>query len=186
MITSDLIQRRLERFWGYGNLEAPVWFVGMEEGLGKNRSATDLEARLRATDGKATVDMRRDMMQVPDHIRFFRNGAPVQSSWKYPIALYLYLKNKKKPTKQEIQEHQAFIIGDSELKNNVALELMPLPVHKTNEDAWIYNKYRISGLESRKKYLDTYKPGRVKELTRMINNYSPKLVIFYSCSSYGT
>ncbi len=180
MITPDLIKRRLKTFWGYGSLDAPVWFVGMEEGLGKNRSAADLEARFLAADGKATVDMRRDMAQVPDHIRFFREGAPVQASWKFPIALYLYLKNKKEPTKQEIQNYQAFELGNSELKNDVALELMPLPSHRANEYTWLYANYGISGLGSRKEYLNTYKPRRIKELNHLIKIHSPRLVIFYS------
>ncbi len=180
MITPDLIKRRLKNFWGYGSLDAPVWFVGMEEGLGKNRSAADLEARFLAADGKATVDMRRDMTRVSDHIRFFRKGAPVQHSWKFPIALYLYLKNKKEPTKQEIQNYQAFELGNSELKNEAALELMPLPAHKANEDAWLYANYGIPGLGSRKEYLDAYKPKRIKELNCLIRNYSPRLIIFYS------
>ena len=28
---ADLIRRRIDTFWGYGSIGAPVWFVGMEE-----------------------------------------------------------------------------------------------------------------------------------------------------------
>lgn len=182
MITANIIQKRLELFWGYGNFEAPVWFVGMEEGLGKNTSVKELEARFVAADGKMTVDMRRDMAQVPDHIRFFKESAPVQASWKYPIALYLYLKNRKEPSKQDIRDYQMYMLGDSELKNDAAIELMPLPSHKANEDTWIYDKYGIFGLGSRSEYLNAYKPKRVRELANLIEIHSPKLVIFYSKS----
>ncbi len=161
-------------------MEAPVWFVGMEEGLGKNTNIGELEARFLAADGRVTVDMRRDMMLVPDHIRFFKDSAPIQASWKYPIALYLYLKNQKEPSPEEIRYYQAHKLGDSELKSDVAIELMPLPSHKASEDTWLYANYGIPGLGSRKKYLDTYKPKRTKELNRLIKTYFPRLVVFYS------
>lgn len=180
MITSDLIQRRLDRFWGYGSFEAPVWFVGMEEGLGKGREANELEARLLAADGKAMIDMRRDMVLVPDHSRFFRDSAPIQASWKYPIALYLYLKSQKEPSSGEIRDYQAHRLGDSELKSDATIELMPLPSHKANEDTWLYANYAIPGLGSRKEYLNTYKPKRTRELSRLIKIHSPRLVVFYS------
>jgi hypothetical protein len=27
-----LIRERIKSFWGYGNLNSPYWFIGMEEG----------------------------------------------------------------------------------------------------------------------------------------------------------
>lgn len=60
-----LTENRLKNFWGYGNLDATTWFIGMEEGLGKG--APYLMERFLAADGKATVDMRHDMQAVEDH-----------------------------------------------------------------------------------------------------------------------
>src|SRR5215813_13065504 len=65
-IPEDYIRWRLENFWGYGSLDAPVWFVGMEEGL-SNGGEDYLPARFAATNGKALVDIRRDMINVKDH-----------------------------------------------------------------------------------------------------------------------
>ena len=42
MITQKLIKRRIENFWGYGSFEAPVWFVGMEEGRDPKANEDDL------------------------------------------------------------------------------------------------------------------------------------------------
>lgn len=44
----------------------------------------------------------------------------------------------------------------------------------------LYKKYGVSGLDSRKEYLATYKHGRVQELKRLIQLHAPKFVIFYS------
>jgi hypothetical protein len=180
MLTSNLIQNRIKNFWGYGSLDAPVWYVGMEEGLGPTTDTEELDIRFKAADGKTTVDMRKDMSHLVGHMKWFHKDSPIQATWKYPIALYLYLKNHKIPSQQEIREHQGLILGDKIKKESTTIELMPLPSQKAHESTWLYKKYGVSGLNSRKEYLDTYKSKRVKELKNLIEKRSPKLVIFYS------
>ncbi|MDP2655090.1 MAG: hypothetical protein Q8P17_00820 [bacterium] len=181
-LTADLIRRRIENFWGYGNLEAPVWFVGMEEGLNPTTDVAELEMRFRVADGKATVDMRHDMSALANHMRWFRPGARIQPTWKYPIALHLYLKNGKIPDKEEIRDHQARVLGDSVLKESTTIELMPLPSQKAHESTWLYAKYNVQGLSSREEYISTFMEARVRKLKDMLVRYKPKLVIFYSVS----
>lgn len=180
MITPDLIQRRINNFWGYGSLEAPVWFVGMEEGLGPTVDTEELEVRFRSADEKTTIDMRRDMGHLVGHMKWFRKNSPIQATWKYPIALYLYLKNHKIPTQQEIREHQGLVLGDTLKKESSTIELMPLPSQKAHQSTWLYEKYGILGLSSRKEYLATCKPKRVQELKNLVRKYSPELIIFFS------
>lgn len=181
-LTADLIQRRIDNFWGYGSLDAPVWFVGMEEGLNPTIDVAELGMRFRSADGKATVDMRRDMSALVSHMRWFCPGAPIQSTWKYPIALHLFLKNGKIPDKEEIRDHQARVLSDSVLKETSTVELMPLPSQKAHESTWLYAKYGVLDLASREEYLTTFKEERVKKLKGLLARYKPKIVIFYSVS----
>ncbi|OHA22122.1 MAG: hypothetical protein A3H57_04885 [Candidatus Taylorbacteria bacterium RIFCSPLOWO2_02_FULL_43_11] len=176
----DVIRRRIEHFWGYGSLNATVWFVGMEEGLGPTTDTQELETRFRAADGKTTIDMRRDMSHLVGHMKWFRSGAPIQPTWKHPIALYLYLKNHRIPTSEEIREHQGLILGDSILKESSTIELMPLPSQKAHESTWLYASYPVLGLRTRKEYLRTYKPARILGLKQLIAEHTPKLIIFFS------
>ena len=60
MITGELVGRRIANFWGYGSFGSPVWFVGMEEGLGPER---EIEERFRAAAEKATIVFRCDRRQ---------------------------------------------------------------------------------------------------------------------------
>lgn len=113
-------------------------------------------------------------------MKWFREDSPIQPTWKYPIALYLYLKNHKIPSQKDIREHQGSILGDSVRKESTTIELMPLPSQRANEPAWLYKKYGVLGLGSRKEYLAAYKPRRVQELRNLVQTHSPKLVIFYS------
>ena len=43
MITKELIENRINHFFGYGNIESDIWFIGMEEGFDGNLS--DLKIR---------------------------------------------------------------------------------------------------------------------------------------------
>lgn len=180
MLTPDLIKNRIKKFWGYGSLESPVWYVGMEEGLNPTIDTKELDIRFKSADGMATVDMRKDMAHLAGHMKWFNKDSPIQPTWKYPIALYLYLKNHRIPTKEEIREHQGLVLGDKQKKESTTIELMPLPSQKTSESTWLYKNYGVPGLNSREEYLNTYRPKRVQELKHLIEKYSPKLVIFYS------
>ncbi len=181
-LTADLIRRRIENFWGYGSLEAPVWLVGMEEGLNPTTDVTELEMRFRVADGKATVDMRHDMRALANHMRWFRPGARIQPTWKYPIALHLFLQNGKIPSKEDIRDHQARVLSDSVLKESTTIELMPLPSQKAHESTWLYAKYGVPGLASREEYMTSFKEARVRKLRDLLARYKPKIVIFYSVS----
>ncbi len=174
------ILSRIENFWGYGNLESQVWFVGMEEGLEAEATLTHLAERFRVADGQSSVDMRGEMNNVYGHMRWFRPGAPIQQTWKYPIALYLYLKNGCAPTKEEIRTYQVLRLGDYQSRETVTIELMPLPSNKANESAWLYGDLGISHLSNRAEYLATYKPKRVRKLQGLLQRYHPQLVIFSS------
>jgi len=180
MLTKELIENRIKNFWGYGSLDAPVWFVGMEEGLADTKGL-ELEDRFIATDGMATVDIRKGMKNLPTHMKFFSGtNSPIQSTWKYPIWLFLYIATGKKPTKEEIRDYQVYNLGDIELRETACIELMPLPSRKASEETWLYSGYGIDGLESRAEYLKKYKPQRVRELKRLIEEHKPKIIIFYS------
>jgi hypothetical protein len=175
-----LIQKRIKNFWGYGSLDAPTWFVGMEEGLESDATLPHLAERFQVADGKPTTDMRRGMENVYGHNRWFKANAAIQPTWKYPIALYLYLKLGRTPTKEEIRDHQAFVLGDSDAKETMTVELMPLPSNKAHERTWLYGTFGIPGLSTRAEYLATYKPERVRKLHELVRTHQPKLVIFYS------
>ncbi|MBV9862063.1 MAG: hypothetical protein JO267_07930 [Alphaproteobacteria bacterium] len=181
MIHIDHVRWRLENFWGYGSLEAPVWFIGMEEGL-SNGGEQFLTARFAATYTKVTADIRRDMSEVKDHMIWFepQNAEPpyrIQTTIKYPIALYLYLRDGAEPTKRAISIFQGEQFGGAE---TCALELMPLPSNNTHATAWLYGDYASLKLGTRAQYLKAFKQVRVEKLRELVSHYRPKLLIFYS------
>ena len=183
----DLILRRIGKFFGYGSLKAPVWIVGMEEGF--TGHLEELEMRFKSADGKITIDTKDDMLNVKDHVRFHQDGAPIQPYFKFPICLYLALtienfnKLPKEELREKIREYQ--INKLSRMKEDTAsLELMPLPVNKINEKEWskLYSQFGILELQTKKIYLEKFKPDRERKLKELINEHKPSLVIFNSGS----
>lgn len=175
-----LVQKRIQTFWGYGSLDAPVWFVGMEEGVHHKETAEEFTERFKATAGKATVDIRKDMRAVPNHTQWFIPHPKIQPTWKYLIALFLYLQSGTKPTTEEIRTYQEKRLGDTMLKETALLELMPLPASSLKKKAWLYATLGIPELTTRDVYLAQYKQERVNKLQLLIQKHQPNIVVFYS------
>ncbi len=67
---------RIVNFQGYGSLSAPVWFIGIEEGLGK-MSEDNAKKNLRARGNFETVMDLRDA-----HLRLREGGQPIDIETK--------------------------------------------------------------------------------------------------------
>ena len=183
-IPPELIERRLKNFWGYGSLKAPVWFVGMEEGL-SGKGLNELKPRFEATDGKQMVDIRDDMHSVSGHIKWYNPRKPeIQKTLQYPIALLLFLQ-KKIPydnvdvsrRKKAIRKYQRHYFGDVHNSMSASLDLLPLPAPNTRQSDWPYDRYGIEGLDDREIYEITHIPRRIKELNKLVASHKPELVI---------
>lgn len=178
-----LIDARIKNFWGYGDFSAEAWLIGMEEGLERDATSEHLAERFRAAHGRPAIDMRDEaMMGVYGHARWFTDGAPMQPTWRYPIALYLYLRHSKEPTKEDIRKHQIEKLGNAQAGETMTVEFMPLPSTGAKEDHWRYGSLGISGLSSRAEYLKRFTPERTRKLHDLIRLHQPKLAIFSSLS----
>jgi len=172
-----LIQERIKNFFGYGNLDSDVWFVGMEEGF--DGSMDLLYQRFKTTSNKVVCDIVEDMRTSPDHLRWFEGNAPTQKTYRPLIFIQLYLKTGTEPTLEEIRQFQINSFG-RKIADHTVLELMPLPSKSIKESDWLYGDFNIEGLASRREYLKTYKSERVEGLQKLIQKHRPKLVLFYS------
>lgn len=172
-----LIKERIQNFWGYGNLGGSVWFVGMEEGC--DGSIQKLIERFKETSNGEVFDIYDDMRSSADHMKWFEEAAPTQSTYRKLIYLLLYLQNHKEPTIEDIREYQINHFGRKK-NDHAVLELMPLPCRSISPKDWVYETAGVKGLSSRKEYLEVYKPKRIERLGELIKKHKPKFVIFYS------
>ena len=108
----------------------------------------------------------------------FQPGAPLQSTWKGLIRIYLAAQDKRASTVEDVRHTQIQDWGRL-VSNNCMLELLPLPSPGT--DQWYYDKWSgIPFLRNRKSYMAATTILRAAGLRKMILEHHPKVVVFYS------
>lgn len=155
---------KLLGFIGYGNLDAPVWFIGMEErGHGEERL-------LRRLKFERVEDLARAhcILGIPKH-----HYPPIklQPTWRTMCEIMLRLANIK-PTQDNLRWHQAEQLGRVD-SDTFLTELLPIPA--PNRRDWEF----ASLFGERKEYEEKAQPRRIKMLHRLISAYNPSLVICY-------
>lgn len=178
MITKELIEKRINNFWGYWNLKSDIWFIWMEEWF--NGDLIDLEKRFKKTYEKDVVDIQDDMTEVIDHIKWFLPKSNIQKTRGKLILILLRLKWEKIEN-YEIKKFQRFNFARNN-SNHCNLVFMPLPCRSVNTKDWFYDRFWIEYLKKRSEYISKVMPLRIRYFSDLLKNHKPKIVIFYSFS----
>lgn len=170
-MNQKILYEYIYNFFGYGSLKNPLWFIGMEEGVGEE----SLDDRLQAweTLGKtSTVDIRQFHRLISEQ-RWFDGKLfqqpQIQKTWKGPTLASLAF-NDLPIGKEAVRSYQINKLATNDL---ALLELMPLP-HK-NLASW--DHYHI--FRDKATYRVTVAPKRISWLKSKIKENSPKAVIMY-------
>ena len=178
MIEDNLIESRINKFLGYGNLNSDIWFVGMEEG--SDGELNGLTKAFKNTYEKYVIDLRKQDGVVNHSSWFEGNSPPLQRTWDKFIQILLALENKDFEDIKLRKEFQKYNLGD-EKSNHAIIELMPLP--EKNISSWVYSKFsNLSYLGNRKSYFEEVLPKRIALLRRKIKEHKPNLIVFCSNS----
>lgn len=179
MLDNHVLRDFIDHFFGYGELEAPIWFIGMEEGGGANKA--EIEARLAtwvARGRPAVDDLAAFHLAFGDHSRFVDN-APIQSTWKELIRVMLLL-NGREPTREAIRAYQIAEFGRHG-SGVASLELLPLP--KPSLASWPYAEWTCPAhfpeLRTVASYMAHALPRRITAIRELIATHMPKAVVFY-------
>ena len=137
-LSADQITR-IVGFLGYGRPSAPVWFIGMEEGLGKMSSqdaARNLHAR--ATFEK-TMDLHEAHKQLWEegcHIDI-ENKPPPTQVWRFMAKIMLARKGEKDwSNSKSAKNYVRFKLGRSNGETFLT-ELSPIPSSKAADKKWM-------------------------------------------------
>ena len=166
-------------FYGYGDYEAPYWFVGMEEGGGS--SYAEVERRLRAWQdrGRSELEDLPTYSEVVGAGRFFEEGAPLQPTWRGLIRI-LQAAEGAAPTPDSVREYQRDRLGRRG-GQTALLELFPLPSPGTKP--WLYARHSaLPHLADRERYRDHFADERVARIRRRIDEHRPRGVVLYGTS----
>lgn len=166
MINSAELQHLLG-FIGYGDKDADLWFLGMEEGGG---GESNIRARLSFKPFEDNYEAHKKL----GILKFHEGKRIIQRTWRGMSLLSLLISERPTDT-ESIREHQAEVLG--RLGSNTLLcELMPIP--KASIGTWGYEKL-IPQFESRESYYAEVMPKRIPLLRDLYHNCRPKIVIAY-------
>ncbi len=171
-----------ETFLGYGNIKAPVWFMGMEPGAPDSIELIEKFYDVWVKRGSPAIDDVRES-HLQTHLRhytkFFENPVVLQKTWRGIIRILFAYAGEKEPTIAELKNYQKEEFG--RLKNgsnHCVLELFALPAYNIKSNSW--DKYYRSHLAmSKKEYFDTNIKSRISKFKTLVKNNKPEVVVFY-------
>jgi hypothetical protein len=181
VLDDDLLAEFIAGFFGYGNLHAPLWYVGMEEGGGSTVHEIQTRLDIWATRGRPVADDIAEFHRGIGQSKWFIPGAATQSTWR-PIIRSILLAKGRTDSLDSIRAYQIekFARAAGEV---ASLELMPLPAPSTNASDWRYGEWsRCPDLTDRRTYLRRLVPARIARLQALILQHKPRAVVFYGAS----
>ncbi|MEH2255369.1 hypothetical protein [Nostoc sp.] len=172
----ELLENRVNVFYGYGNYQGNYWFVGMEE-AGEDFNGINSRINIWSNRGEKELD---DVAEYHIDIglgEIFQLGAAIQPTWNKLIRIVLTAKGKENIAIEYISKYQINELGRKD-KETCLLELLPLPSPSLKH--WIYNQHSslcfLSNRDTCKKYC---LEKRINHISQRIKEHQPKAVVFY-------
>lgn len=165
---------RIENFIGFGNIDAPVVFIGMEEGL---KSPDDLlgDLLIRSTYETAVMDLKEAHSGIAGTERYFDpDTAPRQPTWRVMADLMLRRGGEVNPNGNDRRRYRALYLGRAD-SSTLLTELLPYPHPKARD--WLYE--RFGRYLTRSDYEQDMLPMRRELLRRTLALAPRELVVCY-------
>lgn len=179
LFDDQLLSEFVQNFYGYGNYSGQFWFIGMEEGGGNSFSEINTRLAVWANRGRNELEDLAEYHKDIGLMDWFNEKPKLQSTWNKLIRILLSSSGKM-PTTEQVREYQKTLLGRL-IGNTCLLELLPLPSPSIGQ--WLYSKYsQLPHLKDRETYRQECVASRITHLQDRINQYQPKVVIFYSLS----
>ena len=183
MLEREKVEKYMNSYYGFGNWNSNIWFVGMEEGGGQDEDEVNKRIESWSTTKKDLIDNKAHHERI-GITQFFDRGV-LQKTWMRLIRLKLSIEGKLSGISSEdtemIREIQKNSWGRLD-SDNALLDLFPLP--SPNAKDWFYNEKfnwtEIEYLKNRETYRNELETPRINYLYKKLTKHAPRLVIFYS------
>ncbi|MBL0938510.1 MAG: hypothetical protein IBJ03_06435 [Gemmatimonadaceae bacterium] len=171
----------IESFLGYGNLRSPLWFLGMEEGGGRDVAELARRVALWDSRGRSVCEDLAEYHRAMGVGQFFDRGRPkLQPTW-CALMKALQAWRGESYDLDTLRRVQATELGTSG-GATALLELLPLPSPKASD--WTYRELatRRGYLADRSSYVSHVLPRRIGRLHQVVRDAQPKAVVCYGLS----
>jgi hypothetical protein len=176
---------KIEGFLGYGNANARIVFVGLEEGLADVKRLDD-DLRYRSTFSEPVMDVFGAHLGLAKGRQLFGDKPRGQRTWRVIADVLLHWEDRvpqgKKDRAALRKRYRANVLGD---KDDLALMLELLPLPHVNSEHWLYKRYkRYSGYDKRDDYETAIIDRRLDPLRDAIGRCERKAIICYGHKSW--
>jgi len=178
-INEKLLIEFSDKFLGYGNINAPIWFIGMEPSAPNSTELVKKFFDVWVKRGSPDIDDVRDShLQIDKnhYSELFLGKIKYQKTWGGLIKILFALNGKKDFTTDDVKQYQSDKLGRLN-SDHCLLELLPLP--SPNNTAGKLEKLYSNFINTRKEYEKKYLPSRVLKIKSLIKFKKPKLILFY-------
>jgi hypothetical protein len=173
------LEKFTQFFYGYGNINSDIWFIGHEEGS-KQNSINELDARVKTWKklGKKTLcDCREFHLELKMGNEDPFTKGKRQATWSKYIEILKEIKNLSiydVNSKKKYLQYK-FARNDSD---HALIELFPIPC--SNLPSWNYSELaeEISYFDSKENYRNHIVEFRLKKIIDLIDEHKPKIIIF--------
>ena len=167
---------RIERFIGFGRRDAPVVFIGMEEGL-KDAARLDEDLMIRSSYATPVMDLKEAHRGIAGTEHYFDpDFAPRQPTWRVMADLMLRREGNLSPDGNDRRRYRALHLGRSgEGGDTLLTELLPYPHPKTSD--WLYARFGKFG--TREAYEREMILDRIELLRGVLAESPRELVVCY-------
>lgn len=176
MLNDQLLEAFINGFYGYGNYQAPYWFIGMEEAGGATEQ--EIARQLEIWDAWG----RDELLDVVEYARamgitsWYGDKPALQRTWRNLIRVLLTAKGQT--SDNEVMRRYQKTAWGTKNGETCLLELLPLPAPSIAH--WIYGQIStLPYLATRESYRQYVVDSRVSHLQEMVARYQPKAVICY-------
>jgi hypothetical protein len=173
-VTTEPDWQRIESFIGYGRIDAPVVFVGMEEGLA-DPSALGMDLALRS-QFKPVMDLEQAHRGIANGEALFSDSPRRQPTWRVMADLMLRFEGRDFADAADRanarRTYRAKNLGREDGKS-LLTELLPYPNPRTRD--WLY----ADRFETRDDYEEVILPPRVTLLQGVLTGFKRSAVVCY-------
>ena len=183
---SEIDWGRVEKFIGYGNIEAPLVFIGMEEGLAKPAALDPNVLRqdmLWRSTFERVMDAKEAHTGLADGPALFSDTPRRQQTWRAISDVMLHYNGQTLGSKAERskarKEYRPLAVGRS-VANSLLIELLPYP--SNDRKTWLYP----DRFPTRAAYVAAILPERVKLISEELGRYQRDAIICYGQGDWPT
>jgi hypothetical protein len=173
-VSKNIDWDRIETFLGFGRADAPVVFIGMEEGVAnEGAQLDDLYAR---SQFDRVMDIQHAHWGVSDTGRWFGPGkVRSQPTWRPMCDLMLRREGISAPTLADRKHYQVHRLARSD-GDTLLTELLPYPHKKSS--VWRYSP-PLGRFPTRERYRSEILPMRRDLIRRLLAETRRELVVCY-------